>query len=37
MAVQYDATYTSAGWYEIRERDATGRWIATQDPVELEP
>jgi len=29
--------YTSGGWYEIRERDETDRWIATDSPVDIEP
>jgi hypothetical protein len=33
----YDAIIRPGGWFEIRDRDEVGQWIATDHPRDVEP
>lgn len=32
----FETILRKGGWFEIRERGETGRWLATTDPVQVE-
>ena len=32
----YETILRKGGWFEIREREEPGRWIATTEPVQVE-